>query len=163
MKNKYIDIIIEYAKNNNISPAMAYKDLVLKDKDKCLQYSEAIEVIYKNNITTEMCLYKNYLKEVQFMLYEVITKILDKSKEKGVDVLVARDMLIAEDNILEAGVIRSAYKKLSDYYTPITTFRRENKPELIKELCTLIEADDNKGIKSFLNKYEHFIEESLNK
>lgn len=97
------------------------------------------------------------------MLYEVITKILDKSKEKRVDILVARDMLIAEDNVLEADVIRSAYKKLSNYYTPITTFRRENKPELIKELCNLIESDDNKGIKSFLNKYEHFIEESLNK
>ena len=50
MKNKYIDIILEYAKNNNISPAMAYKDLVLNDKDKCLQYSEAIEIIYKGNI-----------------------------------------------------------------------------------------------------------------
>ena len=41
MNNKYIDIILKYAKNNNISPAMAYKDLVLKDKDECLQYSEA--------------------------------------------------------------------------------------------------------------------------
>ena len=61
MKNKYIDIILEYAKNNNISPAMAYKDLVLNNKDNCLQYSEAIEVIYKNNITTEMCLYKKII------------------------------------------------------------------------------------------------------
>ena len=29
---------------------MAYKDLVLNNKDKCLQYSEAIEIIYKGNI-----------------------------------------------------------------------------------------------------------------
>ena len=48
--NKYIDILLDYAKEHNKSPAMAYMDLVLKNKNKCLQYSKAVEIIYKEKL-----------------------------------------------------------------------------------------------------------------
>lgn len=51
MSDTYINIILDYARQNNKSPAMAYMDLVLADKEHCLQYSEALEIIYTQNIT----------------------------------------------------------------------------------------------------------------
>lgn len=141
---------------------MAYKDLVLNDKDNCLQYSEAIEIIY-NNITTEMCLYKkNYLKGVQFMLYELVTKILDLTKENKTDVLTGADIAVAKYPE-QAEAYRDASKKLSKYYEQITSFRRDNKPEKIKELCDLIESGNEAEIKLFLDKHEEYFKQSFEK
>ena len=87
------------------------------------------------------------------MLYEVITKILDKAKEKGVDILVARDMIIHEGK-LPTEVIKNAYNDLNAYYDVFTKFRRENTPGLIKELCDLIEQGNEIAIKKFISEHK---------
>ena len=71
-------------------------------------------------------------------MFENIIKILDKSKSENVDILVARDKIIAED-----GVAYDEMKKASDfigvYYDTITKCRRLGDNDTIK---ALVEADD---------------------
>ena len=71
-------------------------------------------------------------------MFENIIKILDKSKAENVDILVARDKIIAED-----GIAYDEMKKASDfisvYYDTITKCRRLSDNDTIK---SLVEADD---------------------
>ena len=71
-------------------------------------------------------------------MFENIIKILDKSKAENVDILVARDKIIAED-----GIAYDEMKKASDfisvYYDTITKCRRLSDNDTIK---ALVEADD---------------------
>ena len=71
-------------------------------------------------------------------MFENIIKILDKSKAENVDILVARDKIIAED-----GIAYDEMKKASDfiakYYDTITKCRRLGDNDTIK---ALVEADD---------------------
>ena len=62
------------------------------------------------------------------MLYELITKILELTKENKTDVLVGADMAVAKYPE-QAAKYRDASKKLSKYYEQITSFRRDNKHE----------------------------------
>ena len=72
-------------------------------------------------------------------MFENIIKILDKSKAENVDILVARDKIIAED-----GIAYDEMKKASDfigvYYDTITKCRRLGDNATIK---ALVEAEDN--------------------
>ena len=71
-------------------------------------------------------------------MYENIIKILDKSKSGNVDILVARDKIIAEN-----GIAYDEMKKASDfivkYYDIVTKCRRLGDNDTIK---ALVEADD---------------------
>lgn len=71
-------------------------------------------------------------------MYENIIKILDKSKAEDVDILVARDKVIAEE-----GISYDEMKKASDfigyYYDTITKCRRLGDNETIK---ALVEGND---------------------
>lgn len=71
-------------------------------------------------------------------MFEKIIKILDKSKSENVDILVARDKIIAEEK-----VPYEEMKKASDfigaYYDTITKCRRLGDNDTIK---ALVEADD---------------------
>ena len=71
-------------------------------------------------------------------MFEKIIKILDKSKAENVDILVARDKIIAEN-----GASYDEMKKASDfivkYYDTITKCRRLGDNDTIK---ALVEADD---------------------
>lgn len=73
-------------------------------------------------------------------MFENIIKILDKSKAENVDILVARDKIIAEN-----GIAYDEMKKASDfivkYYDTVTKCRRLGDNETIK---ALVEADDAK-------------------
>ena len=71
-------------------------------------------------------------------MYENIIKILDKSKTENVDILVARDKIIAE-----SGISYDEMKKASDfivkYYDTVTKCRGMGDNATIK---ALVEADD---------------------
>lgn len=72
-------------------------------------------------------------------MFENIIKILDKSKAENVDILVARDKIIAE-----RGIAYDEMKKASDfigvYYDTITKCRRLGDNATIQ---ALVEADDS--------------------
>lgn len=71
-------------------------------------------------------------------MFKNIIKILDKSKAENVDILVARDKIIAE-----SGISYDEMKKASDfigaYYNTITKCRRLGDNATIK---ALVEADE---------------------
>lgn len=71
-------------------------------------------------------------------MYENIIKILDKSKAENVDILVARDKVIAEEGI-SYDEMKKASDFIGDYYDTITKCRRLGDNDTIK---ALVEADD---------------------
>ena len=86
-------------------------------------------------------------------MYESVKRILDKSKETGEDVLVARDMCIAEDKD-KADELRSAGELIKAHYSTITKLRREGDEESIKKLCDLVEKGDVAEIRAFKEEIE---------
>ena len=71
-------------------------------------------------------------------MFENIIKILDKSKAEKVDILVARDKVIAEDKI-PYDEMKIASDFIGTYYDTITKCRRLGDNDTIK---ALVEADD---------------------
>ena len=86
-------------------------------------------------------------------MYELVKRILDKSKETGEDVLVARDMCIAEDKS-NADELRAASELIKAHYSTITKLRREGDEESIKKLCDLVAAGDVVKIREFKEEIE---------
>ena len=87
-------------------------------------------------------------------MFENIIKILDKSKAENVDILVARDKVIAEENI-SYEEMKQASDFIGDYYDTITKCRRLGDNETIK---ALVEAD-NKERKEIIKKVADRVEE----
>ena len=87
-------------------------------------------------------------------MYENIIKILDKSKVKNVDILVARDMIIAEEKA-NFDEMKQASDFIGKYYDTITKCRRLGDNDTIK---ALVEADD-KGRKEIIKEVENRVEE----
>ena len=85
-------------------------------------------------------------------MYELMIKILDKSRDEGVDVLVARDM-VAKDIGGHTDELMKASAEISTHYDFITKCRRENKQELLKEFCELLVSGSALDVKKF--KEEH--------
>ena len=71
-------------------------------------------------------------------MFENIIKILEKSKAENVDILVARDKIIAESGIAY-DEMKKASDFIGDYYNTITKCRRLSDNDTIK---ALVEADD---------------------
>ena len=86
-------------------------------------------------------------------MYELVKRILDKSKETGEDVLVARDMCIAEDRENE-GVLRSASEIVKAHYSTITKLRRDKDEASIKKLCELVTSGDKFALREFKEEVE---------
>lgn len=86
-------------------------------------------------------------------MYELVKRILDKSKETGEDILVARDMCIAEDKD-KSDKLRSASELIKAHYSVITKLRREGDEESIKKLCDLVETGDVAQIRAFKEEIE---------
>ena len=86
-------------------------------------------------------------------MFENIIKILDKSKAENVDILVARDKIIAED-----GVSYDEMKKASDfisvYYDTITKCRRLGDNDTIKALVEAGNSGRKKIIKEVADRTE---------
>ena len=74
-------------------------------------------------------------------MYELIIKILDKSRDEGVDVLVSADMVIAEEGHTDE--ILAAKKIVSKFYDVFAKCRRENREDLIKDFCAAIDIGDS--------------------
>jgi len=81
-------------------------------------------------------------------MYENVKKILDKSRETGEDILVSRDMCIAEDKE-NAENLKGAFKLIDKHYDIITKCRRENDDASIERLCDLIAKGDSEELKAF--------------
>ncbi len=86
-------------------------------------------------------------------MYKFVKRILDKSKETGEDVLVARDMCIAEDRE-NADKLRSASELIKAHYSTITKLRRENDNESIAELCGVVTSGNVAAIRAFKEEIE---------
>jgi hypothetical protein len=87
-------------------------------------------------------------------MYDNIIKILDKSKAENVDILVARDKVIAEEGI-PYDEMKKASDFIGDYYDTITKCRRLGDNDTIK---ALVEADD-KGRKEIVKEVADRVEE----
>ena len=77
-------------------------------------------------------------------MYKMVKKILDKSREEKVDVLVAADMVAVEVGRTEE--FKCAREIVDKHYDTITKCRRENDEASIERLCTLIETGDKAGV-----------------
>ena len=80
-------------------------------------------------------------------MYELVKRILDKSKETGEDVLVAYEMVAAE--IGHSDELKKARKIISNKYDTITKCRRLGDNESIKTLCDLVDEGDAYKIRAF--------------
>lgn len=84
------------------------------------------------------------------MLYENLILILDTSREKDVDVIIAEQMAVSEARENTAG-IRVAGDFLEKHYDAITKCRRMDDNETIKKLCEL-SVSDEAAFKALLNE-----------
>lgn len=72
-------------------------------------------------------------------MYELVKRILDKSRETGEDVLVARDMCVAEEQEgMAKAELRAAGDFISEHYDAITKCRREDDEASIEKLCDVV-------------------------
>lgn len=81
-------------------------------------------------------------------MYELVKRILDKSKETGEDILVARDMCIAEDKPREAE-LREAGEFIGAHYDAITKCRREKDEASIEKLCAVVANGTPEEVRAF--------------
>lgn len=72
-------------------------------------------------------------------MYGLVKRILDKSREKDVDVLVAADM-VAAGGIGHTKELQDAKGVIDKYYDTITKLRRERNEAAIETLCICIES-----------------------
>lgn len=82
-------------------------------------------------------------------MFEKVLQILDKSREEDVDILVARDKLIAVAK--DSGVVdglHKAYELIHDYYKTITKCRRLGDNETIGTLVAAVENNNKKEIEA---------------
>lgn len=75
------------------------------------------------------------------MLFKNVLAILNCSKVKGVDILVARDMLITEDRTNKDELFM-ACNFIGAFYDFITDCRLANDEESIQKICELYEQGD---------------------
>ena len=86
-------------------------------------------------------------------MYELVKRILDKSKETGEDILVARDMCIAEDKPCEAE-LRAAGELIDVHYDVITKCRREGDEASIEKLCEVVANGTPEEIRTLKEEIE---------
>ena len=85
------------------------------------------------------------------MLYETITKILNKAKAEMVDLLVARDMLLMSATEEDKVALNKAADILTGrIYTAITTLRKAGDEDTVKELCDYLETGKTGEVEEIL-------------
>ena len=83
-------------------------------------------------------------------MYELVKRILDKSKETGEDILVARDMCIAEaTDSDEVERLREAGEFINKHYDVIVVCRRRCDNESIERLCDVVANGTPADIRAF--------------
>ena len=86
-------------------------------------------------------------------MYKLVKRILDKSREKNVDVLVAADM-VAVDGAGHTEELNKAKAVIDKYYDTITKLRREKDEATIEKLCAFVEAGDTSEIRKLVDEVE---------
>ena len=90
------------------------------------------------------------------MLFNDVLAILNCSREKGVDILVARDMILAEDRTSERkNELFSACNFIGAFYDFITDCRVANDDESIKDICELYEKGDILAVRKYIKDKEN--------
>lgn len=84
-------------------------------------------------------------------MYKLVKRILDKSKENGVDVLVAADMVAHAEGHTN---MEEAKEVIDKYYDTITKLRREKDEATIEKLCSFVEAGDTGEIRKLVAEVE---------
>lgn len=85
------------------------------------------------------------------MLFNNVLAILNCSREKCVDILVARDMLLAEDRTPERkDELFAACNFIGAFYEFITECRVVNDDESIKDICELYEQGDILAVRKYI-------------
>ena len=84
-------------------------------------------------------------------MYNKVKKILDISREKEVDILVACDMAINEERN-EKEAYNEACNVIQSYYNYITAARNADDEGAIKNLCNLYEAGEFEKIRELIKK-----------
>ena len=89
------------------------------------------------------------------MLFKNVIAILNCSREKGVDILVARDMLLAENRTPERkDELFMACNFIGAFYDFITACRVVNDDESIKDICELYEQGDILALRKYIKDKE---------
>ena len=82
-------------------------------------------------------------------MYELVKRILDKSKNEKVDINVAYDKLAREDGLGYTEELKKAFDTIVKHYDFITKCRRENDIALLKAFCELLETGSVVDIRKF--------------
>lgn len=78
-------------------------------------------------------------------MYELVTKILNKSREDGVDIGVAYDKMEKTDDL------RKAFDFLQENQIAVLKLRSAGRDEELRVLCNMAAADDKKTIRKYIN------------
>ena len=84
------------------------------------------------------------------MLFKNTIKILDLSKEKDIDIYVAKNLCLSKNDSINNNNVNKAYEFIIKYYTFITKCRINNNISDIEKLCILYENNDYEGINKFI-------------
>ena len=83
------------------------------------------------------------------IMYDLIVKILNKSREEEVDINVAYDKTAREDGLGYTDELKKAFDAIVKHYDFITKCRRENDIALLKAFCELLETGSVVDIRNF--------------
>ena len=81
-------------------------------------------------------------------MYALVREILDTGKENGVDIIVARDMVVAKGKDFKE--VDAAYKIIDTYYDTITFFNRTGNEAGIETVCNLYAEGKKSELKEFI-------------
>jgi len=90
-------------------------------------------------------------------MFEKLKEILMKSKEENCDLSVAHAKVRNEDRLAgktDHSELDEAYKVINSYEAVVTKLWREGQFEALAELCNLFKAEDSKGIREFVGKWQ---------
>lgn len=82
-------------------------------------------------------------------MYELVEKILNKSKDEKVDINVAYDKCAREDGIGYTDELKKAFDVIVKHYDFIAKCRREKDVSLLKAFCELLETGSVADIRKF--------------
>ena len=91
-----------------------------------------------------------YFKEENIM-YELIKRILDTSRDELVDIGVAYDMIANDIGYTEE--LKEAFVFLKRYYGEITSFRTAGKEEKIEEMCNSFKTKGLIAVEDFIDEH----------
>jgi hypothetical protein len=87
-------------------------------------------------------------------MYELVKRILDKSRDEKCDIDVAYNKVAREDGLGYTEELKNAFDAIVKHYDFITKCRRENDIALLKAFCELLETGSVVDIRKFKEENE---------